>query len=264
MKNCLIMGSGRSGTSLMGGLLYNAGYYMGEELYAPLESNPKGFFECAEINGINEDILAKYNVRPDRNFYYSVFPRSRNKFPVRDQRWLTSVPPAVTITCEDASIEERIQSALRKEPFCFKDPRFSYTYPVWEKFLPQGTRFICVFREPDVTVQSILDACARHEYLGDLYITRKSAFRLLYNLYSHILSNFTGRMDILYVHYRQLLSGDILPKTEDFLDCDLQKDWIDEKLNRTVASGRVPARTVSVYRRLCELANYLPLGTDPD
>lgn len=256
MKNCLIMGSGRSGTSLMGGLLYNAGYYMGEDLYVPLESNPKGFFECAEINGINEDILAKYNVRPDRNFYYSVFPRSRNKFPVRDQRWLTSIPPAVTITCEDVSIEERIQAALRREPFCFKDPRFSYTCPVWEKFLPQDTRFICVFREPEITVQSILDECRRREYLRDFCITRRNAFRLLVNVYSHVLKNFDGRRDILFVHYRQLLSVDALPKTGEFLECDLQKDWIDAKLNRTVVSGKVPLRVAAVYGKLCELAGY--------
>ncbi len=256
MKNCLIMGSGRSGTSLMGGLLYHAGYYMGEDLYAPREANPKGFFECAEINGINEDILAKYNIRPAKNFYYSMFPEARKKFPVRDQRWLTSIPPDVTIECDDTVIDDRIRAALRKEPFGFKDPRFSYTYPVWKKFLPEDTRFVCVFREPEVTVQSILEECRRREYLSDLYISKRLAYRLVENIYLHILMNFTGRTDMLYVHYRQLLSGDALSKTEDFLECDLQEDWIDAKLNRTVASGKAPARLASVYRRLCELAGY--------
>ncbi|NIM13858.1 MAG: sulfotransferase family protein, partial [Candidatus Aminicenantes bacterium] len=54
MKNCLILGSGRSGTSMIAGILHKAGYFMGDNLYPPRSANPKGFFENWEINEINE------------------------------------------------------------------------------------------------------------------------------------------------------------------------------------------------------------------
>jgi len=44
MKNCIILGSGRSGTSMVAGTLAKSGYFMGDNLYPARESNPKGFF----------------------------------------------------------------------------------------------------------------------------------------------------------------------------------------------------------------------------
>jgi hypothetical protein len=44
-RNCLILGSGRSGTSLAAGILAQAGYFMGDELWPVNIGNPKGQFE---------------------------------------------------------------------------------------------------------------------------------------------------------------------------------------------------------------------------
>ena len=64
MKNVIILGSGRSGTSMVAGTLAKAGYYMGEQLLPANKANPKGFFEDIEVNAINEDILS--SVAPRR------------------------------------------------------------------------------------------------------------------------------------------------------------------------------------------------------
>jgi Uncharacterized protein conserved in bacteria len=64
MRNCLILGSGRSGTSMVAGTLASAGYFIGDNLYPRLASNPKGFFEDPEINAINEDLLARILPKP--------------------------------------------------------------------------------------------------------------------------------------------------------------------------------------------------------
>jgi len=58
MKNCIILGSGRSGTSMLAGCLAKSGYFMGDNLYPAREANPKGFFEDPEINAINEMLIA--------------------------------------------------------------------------------------------------------------------------------------------------------------------------------------------------------------
>jgi hypothetical protein len=60
MRNCIILGSGRCGTSMAAGCLAKAGYFMGEQLLPPRSANPKGLFEDEEINDINEQILAAY------------------------------------------------------------------------------------------------------------------------------------------------------------------------------------------------------------
>ena len=55
-NNIIILGSGRSGTSMVAGLFRNCGYYMGDNYILPRESNPKGFFEDSEINNIQRII----------------------------------------------------------------------------------------------------------------------------------------------------------------------------------------------------------------
>ena len=59
MHNVIILGSGRSGTSMIAGALTKAGYYIGDNPYPPRKTNPKGFFETREVNHVNEILLAQ-------------------------------------------------------------------------------------------------------------------------------------------------------------------------------------------------------------
>ncbi|MDX1388819.1 MAG: hypothetical protein R3344_06490, partial [Acidobacteriota bacterium] len=95
MRDCIILGSGRSGTSMVAGTLAGAGYFMGEKLWDATPANPKGFFEDQEINAINEDLIAQ--VLPARP---AVLGRwlYRDR-PTRLQRWLARVPVTVDIGC---------------------------------------------------------------------------------------------------------------------------------------------------------------------
>lgn len=58
-KNVIILGSARNGTSMVAGTLFGKGYYMGSDLYAGTISNPKGFFESWDIQGLSEHLLAQ-------------------------------------------------------------------------------------------------------------------------------------------------------------------------------------------------------------
>ncbi len=259
MKNCLILGSGRSGTSMVSGILHQAGYFMGDKLYLPGASNPKGFFEWKVINRINEDILSVY-----RGGFYS---RLKNRLlkkhtvtaPGRNQRWLLALPPDAVVSHCDLSIEERIKTVIRRGPFCYKDPRFSYTLPVWERFLEPGTVFICVFRDPAVTAASILKECAGREYLADLAIDRESAYNVWCGVHTHILAHEAARPDnFFFVHYDQIYDGSALPALSRSLQVELTHDFVDKKLKRTAPpnSHRVPGEVKELYRTLCRLAGY--------
>ena len=49
MKDCIVLGSGRSGTSMVAGCLHGANYFMGDDLMPPTAGNPKGIFESYTV-----------------------------------------------------------------------------------------------------------------------------------------------------------------------------------------------------------------------
>jgi hypothetical protein len=272
MKNCLILGSGRSGTSMIGGILHNAGYYMGQNLYLPNEANPKGFFENKEINDINELILSSYDKRGFFNVrilntlrwhFEKKFPRrSKDLFkgtvhrPCYLQRWLISIPVGIDVRNISRQIAERIAKAIDHKPFCYKDPRFSYTLPVWNKFLDDNTVYLCVYREPNITVKSILKECQIAFYLRNMSITEKSAYNVWFNMYSHILEKHYTKNDFIFCHYKQIYDGTIIEKISEKLNTKLTHSFVAKKLNRTRSNSAMPKHVVSLYMKLCELSDY--------
>src|SRR5262249_54917529 len=236
----LILGSGRSGTSMLAGSLGQAGYYMGAHLIPADESNPKGYFEDDEINAINEALLAP--LTPDLSQ------------PRYGWRWLASVPIGTGIACPP-DIARRIKAQIARSPFCFKDPRFCYTLPAWRAFLP-GTVFLCVFREPDRTAQSILKECREADYLQGLPIDFNAAVAVWTLMYRHIREVHRRAGEWLFSHYDQLFSEAALCRLDAVLGVKPDRRFPDAKLKRTTAVGNVGAEAAQVYEKLVDLAQY--------
>ena len=152
MRNCIILGSGRSGTSMVAGVVRKSGYFMGQRLNPGNETNPKGQFEDPEINRINEELLSQVTPSRPPGVIGKLFFRTR---PVLGQRWLARLPLEASIP-SPSYLKKRIEVLTKREPFCFKDPRFSYTLPAWKPFL-KNVVLICVFRHPGSVVTSILN-----------------------------------------------------------------------------------------------------------
>jgi len=250
MHNVIISGSGRSGTSMVAGTLAKTGYFMGDHLYPARESNPKGFYEDPVINGINEALVAQ--VIPQRpRLLGRWFFRGR---PLEGQRWLARVPVGIRIPSMP-KINERIQKALQREPFCFKDPRFSYTLPVWRPFL-KNTVFICVFRNPASTALSILKECRDAEYLRSLSISFRQALEVWNLMYRHILEVHRHEGAWLFLHYNQLVSGEGLERLEAFVDAPVDRSFPDPSLRKSLSDHPVPEEILRIYQHLCEIAEY--------
>jgi hypothetical protein len=257
MKNCLIFGSGRSGTSLLGGIMHQAGYYMGDNLYKPHLSNPKGFFECHEINEINEIILSGYYVYSKWSPVQTFLKKGNQPETSAFYRWLASINPDVTIRNDNKRIANRIKEALSKKPYCYKDPRLCYTLPVWNPYLVDDTVLVCVFREPHNTVKSILNECKTREYLRGFHLTQRKAFQLWNNIYLHVLKNASElKREIFFIHYRQIIDGSGLPPLENKLETRLDREFADFTLNRSVSNEKIPASSLEIYRDLCRRADY--------
>src|SRR5215213_8928898 len=117
MRDCVVVGCGRSGTSLAAGLLARAGHDCGEDLLPLDEGGPTGFFEARRTNELNE-------LLPDVE--------------IEAPRWL----------------RDGMGATVPASPYCLKDPRFAYTLDAWRPLLREPL-FVCVFRHPHATGESI-------------------------------------------------------------------------------------------------------------
>lgn len=266
MRNVIILGSGRSGTSMVAGTLSKAGYFMGKSFWETRDANPKGFFEDVEINEINEDILEP--VIPKRlhipgikirrlrlHIRERVFFRNR---PSKWHRWLAYVPVKVTIS-SSPEIGDRISKITQHEPYCLKDPRFSYTLPVWKPYL-KDTVFICVFRDPASTAASILKECQSVDHLKDeirgVRLSWNQVLKTWTAMYEHILEKHCREGEWLFMHYNQAVSQEGLDRLEDFTGAFVDRSFPDVNIRRTFSENVVPKKAVQIYQKLCDLANY--------
>ena len=252
MHNGLVLGSGRSGTSMVAGCLKSAGYWMGDDLLPPTPGNPKGYFESRVIQNINEDLLTQVEARRPSGPLGRLFPRRMGKA----QRWLAQVPLGTTLHCP-RKLGDRLKSQLEHQPFAFKDPRFCYTLPVWRPFLPP-TRFVCVFRDPGVTGSSILRECQTEAYLASLNMDLDKALDVWRLMYEHVLREHRNEGEWLCVHYEQILCGDGLDKLERFLDVQIDRDFPDPALKRSTFGEQLGSEVTQVYAKLCEWAEFDP------
>ena len=240
MYNCIILGSGRSGTSMLGGTLSNGHYFFGDRLIPPRAANPKGFFESGVVNNVNERIL-------------------KTKMPLLQygHRWLglLSISGAKELY-KDGKIIKEIKGLVARKPFCYKDPRFCYTLPVWRQYLIK-TKFICIFRHPKNTIASILKECSIAPYLKNMKINKKKAQNVWCLMYNHIVEKHRKQGQWLFIHYDQMFDVEMLTKIEGFLQTKVNKSFPEKKLRKPLNINiKIVQETQRIYSILCDLAKY--------
>jgi hypothetical protein len=123
----LVLGMHRSGTSLLSGLMAEAGVSLGEHLMPAAPDNPKGFWENQPIVDFNESLL-------------NLFGQTWASWEPLPEHWL-----------EDERLEgyrETLASILDSEfgnsdTICIKDPRLCRLLPFWQPLLSErGMRVI--------------------------------------------------------------------------------------------------------------------------
>ncbi len=238
MRNVLILGSGRSGTSMLAGAFAHAGWFVGAAPYPARSSNPKGFFESKEINGLNEYLLSL----------------GEGDVLGAWQRWLADLP--VDWTCPtDERAQRRIAELVGRAPYCFKDPRFSYTLPAWAPFTQDALR-LCVFRHPEAVARSIVKECEQEAYLRSARMTRERALSAWLAMHRRILEVLRADGEWCFVHYEQVLRGEGLERVERLVGAPLSREFPEENLQRTKADNALEGAVGETYAELCELAGH--------
>lgn len=240
------------------GSLAAAGYFMGRNLWPGNLGNPKGLYEDREVNSINESLLAP--VLPGHPRWLPAPRFIRNwLWPDRlkdEQRWLARVPTSVEITATE-QLADRIRALTQSQPFCFKDPRFSYTLPAWRPFIADAA-FVCVFRSPSATANSILKECQDAHYLQGLRMTREWAIDTWFLMYRHILDIHRHQGSWLFLHYNQVLHEDGLHRLGEFIQATRVDTTFPEAALKRSADDHhdLPHPVRSCYEELCTLAGY--------
>lgn len=253
IRNAIVLGAGRSGTSLLAGLFHEAGYYSGDNLWPATASNPLGYFEDAEINGINEDLLDKVVPWRPRGVLGALLPVLRDR-PRWGQRWLAVLPEGTEIR-SDPVLDSRMAVQASRRPYLLKDPRYSYTLAAWKAHLADDTVSLCIFREPQQTVNSIMKIVRAERYLWDLSMTRERAYQYWKAIYRSVLhQRCTLGGDWLFVHYDELLTRRAIPLLESHLGASANTAMLRPDLKRSATDAPAEASADRLFRRLRELA----------
>jgi hypothetical protein len=245
-RNVVVVGSGRSGSSLVAGLVASAGHHMGRRLVRANDANPRGFFEDFRTILVNERLLAPYtDESPPPRFTGAPI----HVQPLKElQRWL-AVPPPGAVIAAPADLEPKMRATIAREPWGRKDPRFCHTLPAWEPLFGDAVR-ICVFREPSRTANSMVALAG----LQRVELSYDGALEIWAAAYQQVLRRHRYHGDWLFVHYEQVLDGSALPRLEEAVGARLDGDFIDTELRRASPAGSWPAELDELYAELCDAA----------
>jgi hypothetical protein len=244
-QSLFIVGCGRNGTSACAGLFRQNGLFMGDTLHAPSDANPRGYFEDARINQLNDRILLRYV--PSSPLTYQGVEYLRD-CPKGRHGWLSRIALNTEI---DASASEfaEIEHWTNRSPFCYKDPRFCYVLHLWRRSAPTA-KMVCVFRNPVNAAKSILHNCQSHQPLANFAISVNQAFELWTLCYESVMQRHASRGEWFFVDYDHILDGRALGALESFAGHTVDRSFPDRAHNRSSGSFSVPPHTSHVYALL--------------
>lgn len=137
-----VAGPGRSGTSLMSGILQRLGFVVPQPEVPSDESNPRGFAESQWVVDFHTRLLRAAGVQTAD---------------ARPAAWVETARVAL-----EASVQRELRWWLRRElgsadDVLIKDPRLSWFLPLWRQCAEEvgaAPRFITVLRHPGAVVNS--------------------------------------------------------------------------------------------------------------
>lgn len=254
MNNLIILGCGRSGTSMVAGLFRDAGYYMGDKLIPADESNPRGYYQSERVVFINERLLEGVDHSDARKVARRV--RGEPTVPAAT-RWLLALEPGREVRAT-AELRSRMRAVLSREPYCFKDPRFSYTLGAWRPEF-RDPRFVCVVRQPLEVADSMLRHAERRGYRERIGLDRERALRVWRCAYRWVLERqCRDRERWMFVHHRQILEKQRIDELARFAGAEADASFVERDLRRARSEGVLDRETRELYETLCRRAEHEP------
>jgi len=250
MRNTIILGTGRSGTSMVTACFRNTGAYFGDQLIKATPANPFGYYESEVINVFNNRVIFRllyprgvYRLRRvlyprthyDWRAYWAVLPYSERSIPL------------------EASEQQLLNRLVTHQPFCFKDPRFSATLFTWKDHLPEDTRFITVFRDPFRTVDSMLRD-AKETYRPALQFRRQKLLQTWIRTYERLMRWSEEDERFIVFDSEALLEGRGQNELEAFVENELDFSEVNPQIRRSqqliTANSRLEKKAAQLHQSL--------------
>ena len=259
MKNVVVVGCGRSGTSLVTGSIMGSGrYWAGAETdHWDVDAfNPKGYYEDTSLVHLNERLLSTCAESPLITLGRS-HPDTR-KAPIQEY-WLGLLEEGVE-PLVDSALRSQMEGYLARcptgRPFCLKDPQFSYTLSTWLPFF-SNVAFVAVFRDPLSTADSLVRMTSRLDHLKPLGIDRDYAVELWTCMNRRIVEQLASQRDGLFLHARQVFEAAGRERLEAHLGGAIDREFGEARLmSPPQSTAGLPAATRDLYAQLCELAGF--------
>ncbi len=199
-----IGGMHRSGTSLLAKILHDAGMYLGDEeqLMAPAEDNPEGFWEHVDFVELNDKLLSRLQGGWDF-------------VPELPEGWLNDE----SLDGLKAEARQLIAEFAAYSFWGWKDPRNTLTFDFWKALIPE-LKFILAVRHP-LEVARSLQKRNFFSLMNGLHLWEK---------YNAMWKDRLDDPDVFVIHYHALLNrpDQEVQRLLQWLKIDLTPEHLDE------------------------------------
>lgn len=238
---------------MVAGAFAKAGYWTGYSSWEPNRFNPRGYFEDPALIRLNEQILLPFMQSPLETLAKR-HPATQTA--PNERLWLGLLAPDVEVTPNPAMFMAMGRYASHS-PFCLKDPQFCYSLEAWRSHL-RDARFICVFRHPQLTAESMVSMCANINHCKPMRFTHRNAFDVWIAMYRRILDRHASLGDWMFLHFDQMFEDGTLAELQAFSGSQVAGTFADPRLRKSPPTSPLPSDVEPLYRELCSLAGFEP------
>jgi len=205
MKNVIILGPGRTGSSFLAGLISHNRYYINLEQIGVRRAYPDGDYENPQLVDLNKKLFfaSGYDHHKIRHGRSVDIDRMKNL--------------AKTIGVDDFKLF--LQKCEQNRPWLWKDPRLCYTIYFWQEFLDfNDIHVIFITRDH----YQIFKSYTKHQ----IPLTRKEIYKK-YDEQIRTVENFlkTNNLDALRIHFNEFKDKEsLIHKLNRFLGTDITVD----------------------------------------
>ena len=204
MKNVIILGAGRTGSSLLAGLIAHNRYYINAEKIAARKAYPDGDYENPDLVDLNQKILL------DSGYGYSKVMAHK---PVD-----IAAIEQLALNTRDDVYADFLKQCEENRPWLWKDPRLCYTIYFWNSFLDlNDIQFIKITRDPYLVFRS-------HSKF-QIKDTKKNIITNYYKQNDAVDAYLKKHgIKALTVDYSEMKNQNVFKKLNDYLQTDISPD----------------------------------------
>jgi hypothetical protein len=251
-SDLLIVGSSRSGKSLLASMFDPDVHYFGSDIWN--RTNPhdrNGYLEDRQVNMINDRLM-----RRQRKLYVvtQFLPRSISKLTRQAHPWMPEwvwswqAPSQMQASRSEGA---KIKAITSRRPFVLNDPRFCYTLPAWMPFL-QGCKFVCVFRNPHTTATEIEKSLRETRPRDAANITHRDITDSWASMYTNVLRLIDSDPDPWAVlSFQDLFLPQALDSLGRFVGARLSAAALDTNHANPTDRAPQPRNLVEIFANLC-------------